>query len=252
MIENPEKHYTRSPEIARDMADAEKPGRDYLLAHPNLKPEQVRTITYHMGVAAGRREIIHEGFGLGLDHYDFKSKYDSYPTIPKSWLDRNTLGPLHLEDSPLVEEWSHIPGMRLLNGRPVINEQDMRAYANEAREKGAVHRKEMGARVWGALRDSIWRKDAYAPTEKKYAGNHVFSRLQYFTKHEAEEAGLPADDYLDLYSLYKLRDDLSLLRPVEMKASAIHIGSSTIEFIGNFIQEVTRQDSEQNGKVADI
>lgn len=236
--------------LAWEVARAEKPGRDYLHANPDLSKEKVAEVAYEIGAAAMHAEMTliqkPSPYDFDLDFLSDDCKYQAYEpyeykSIPKV---------PNLKESPLIVEWAQIPGMKLINGRPVAGKEDMNNFGNKQIAEGkASYRKGDGRQVWNILSHTASSINSveYVPTHPQYHLQQTFSQLQYFNAEAAENAGLETGEYIDLYSLYELSLQLpQILRELPTRASDENrwmfkgITPAKAAFVASFLNETLR------------
>ncbi len=255
----------QNKDLAWEVAHAEKPGRDYLHDNPLLPRDKMIEIATEIGAAS-----MH----ATLKELDKRNPYaeDSYTDRPVQIGMYNTFHytsfpkqekQLNLVESPLVAEWAKLPGMKLINGRPVVNKQDMTAFAVRQKEEGkANYNKGMGSEVWNRLSRAKWDAEdmEYVPEHPLYAIRELSNKLQYFDRKTSEEAGLELveeslfqeeKEYVDLFSLYEvgahLQEAINQIpkrKPDEYRRfSTHHLSEGKAKFLSEFLKDMLHSDS---------
>jgi hypothetical protein len=235
--------------VAWEVAYAEKPGRDYLHDNPDLPRNQVIAVSYEIGRAAMYAEQVMTPSYLRdpyVPPYEYRSVPPRSKELPK------------LEESPLIAEWAKIPGIKLIAGRPVVSEADMRSFGNQQiSSRAAIYKRGWGARVWGALCRGVQTSMRYAPGTPEYPMQQTLDAIQYFDEDTAQQAGLEViehvgrnqfsapTEYLDLYSLYRTLPELRRL--VEDRAARPSgfggFGPESVSFLESFLAETLRLEA---------
>ncbi len=205
--------------LASAMAYAEKPGRDYLHENPDLPAKKVTEVMQEIGAAAIHVErrmddtFWLDSFLLALDPVD--PSFDPYPIphplekfVYKSIPEKPRKPPM---ESPLVAEWARMPGLKLIDGRPVVGKEDMNKFADKQVAKGmAPYKKGRGTQAWNVLSEARESSDhcVYVPWHPYYGLQQTCNQLYYFDANTAGAAGLQANEYLDILSLWNVVQEL--------------------------------------------
>jgi hypothetical protein len=232
-----ESPYIQDVDLAWEIAHAEKPGRDYLYDNPELPRRDVIAVAYEIGAAAmhAERQLTSTDPSFDFEMRSWFYGHYEYKTVPVPEQE------LKLKDSPLVAEWAQLPGMKLIDGRPVVGEDDMRAFTRRRIAAGESMNKGTGVEVYGLLHNVTEHEVEYIPDHPRYAMQQAARSLRFFDRDTAQEAGLEVGEYttyVDLLSLYEFACQLPGLVRHDGKRWDFGLTASKASFLTSFMNDI--------------
>jgi hypothetical protein len=174
-------------------------------------------------------------------HWSYSSRRYEYKTVP--------VPERELKGSLLVAEWAQIPGMKLIDGRPVVGEDEMRAFTRRRIAAGEHMNKGAGVEVYGLIHGAALHDIEYIPGHPRHALQKAAGSLRFFDEDTAKRAGLAVREwgtYLDLFSLYEFASQLPALVHYDGKRWLFGLTPSKARFLTSFMSDILQLDESSD------